>query len=346
VTPLRQGLLVIACVVAILAIGVLDEITGPAPDLTVLYLVPISLGTYWLGLRFGLALGVAASAAEVLAQPVQPQPIMVADAAAQMAVFALAAVATARLLAQLKAVRALQQRRDVEIGIARVLHEATTAVDTPDDPRFEIASRLQAARELGGDLVLLQKTSGGLFLCVSDISGKGVPAALFTALLRSALTGALEESCDPGDVVRHVNARAHTSLPPEMFVTMFCCLLSDSELTYVNAGHEPGFLLRNDGGEASDLVSEEGMPVGIQPSLVIPTTSLPLRPNDILVSFTDGVTDSPAFDGDRDAVRRVLETERRGTAAALADALVARATGGQAAQRDDVTVLAIRRLPA
>jgi len=285
-------------------------------------------------------------AAEVLAQPVRQQPLMVADAAAHMAVFALGALATARLLAQLKAVRALQQRHDVEIGIARVLHEATTAVDTPDDPRFEIASRLQAARQLGGDLVLLRRTSCGLFLCISDISGKGVPAALFTALLRSALTAALEESCDPGDVVRHVNARVHASLPPEMFVTMFCCLLSDPEMTYVNAGHEPGFLLRSDGGEANDLLSKEGMPVGIQPALVIPTTSLPFRPHDIFVSFTDGVTDSPAFDGDRDAVKRVLETERPGTAAALADALVARATGGQAPQRDDVTVLAVRRLPA
>jgi sigma-B regulation protein RsbU (phosphoserine phosphatase) len=271
---------------------------------------------------------------------------MVADAAAHMAVFALAAVATARLLAQLTAVRALQQRQDAEIGIARVLHEATTAVDMPDDPRFEIASRLQVARELGGDLVLLRRTSRGLFLCVSDISGKGVPAALFTALLRSALTDALEESCDPGDVVRRVNSRVHAALPPEMFVTMFCCLLSGPELTYVNAGHEPGFLLRNDGGETSDLLSRDGMPVGIQPTLVIPTTSLPFMPNDIFVSFTDGVTDSPAFDGDRDAVKRVLEAERRDTAAALADALVARAMEGQQRLRDDVTVLAVRRLLA
>ncbi len=323
----------------------LDRVSG-LPDLTVLYLLPIVLGTYWLGLRFGLALSIAALAAEVLAQPVRQQPLMVADAAAHMAVFALAAVATARLLAQLKAVRALQERQDVEIGIARVLHEATIAVDTPDDPRFEIASRLLVARQLGGDLVLLRRTSRGLFLCISDISGKGVPAALFTALLRSALTGALEESCDPGDVVRHVNARVHASLPPEMFVTMFCCLLSNAELTYVNAGHEPGFLLRSDGGEANDLMSKGGMPVGIQPTLVIPITALPFRPNDIFVGFTDGVTDSPAFDGDRDAVKRFLETERRGTAAALADALVARAMGGQAAQRDDVTVLAVRRLPA
>ena len=342
----RNALRFLLLVTGVMLVHGLDRVSGQLPDLTVLYLLPIILGTYWFGLRFGLALGVAALAAEILAQPVQRQPLMVADAAAHMAVFALAAVATARLLAQLNAVRALQQRQDAEIGIARVLHEATTAVDTPDDPRFEIASRLLAARELGGDLVLLRRTSRGLFLCVSDISGKGVAAALFTALLRSALTDALEESCDPGDVVRHVNARVHASLPPEMFVTMFCCLLSDPELTYVNAGHEPGFLLRNDGGKSSDLVSKEGMPVGIQPTLVIPTTSLPFRPSDILVSFTDGVTDSPAFDGDRDAVRRILETERGGTAAALADALVARATEGQAAQRDDVTVLAVRRLPA
>jgi len=341
----RNALRVLLLITGVMLVHGLDRVSG-LPDLTVLYLLPIVLGTYWLGLRFGLALSVGALAAEVLAQPVQQQSLMVADAAAHLAVFALAAVATERLLAQLKAVRALQQRQDAEIGIARVLHEATTAVDTPDDPRFEIASRLLAARELGGDLVLMRKTSRGLFLCVSDISGKGVPAALFTALLRSALTGALEESCDPGEVGRHVNARVHASLPPEMFVTMFCCLLSDSELTYVNAGHEPGFLLRNNGGEASELLSKEGMPVGIQPTLVIPTTTLPFRPSDILVSFTDGVTDSPAFDGDRDAVKRVLRAERRGTAAALADALVARATGGQMAQRDDITVLAVRRLPA
>ena len=341
----RNALRLLLLVAGVIMVHGLDRVSG-LPDLTVLYLLPIILGTYWLGLRFGLALGVAALAAEVLAQPLQQRPLMVADAAAHIAVFALAAVATARLLAQLKAVRALQQRRDVEIGVARVLHEATTAEDTPDDPRFEIASRLHAARELGGDLVLLRKTGGGPFLCVSDISGKGVPAALFSALLRSALTDALEESCDPGHVVRHVNARMHASLPPDMFVTMFCGLLSDSELAYANAGHEPGFLLRSDGGETSDLLSKDGMPVGIQPTLVIPTTSLPFKPHDIFVSFTDGVTDSPAFDGERDAVRRVLETERRATAAALADALVARATGGQAPQRDDVTVLAVRRLPA
>ena len=342
----RNALRLLLLVAALPLVHVLDRVTGRVPDLTVLYLIPIILGTYWLGLRYGLALGVAALVAEVLAQPVQYRPLMVADAAAHMVVFALAAVATARLLAQLKAVRALQQRHDAEIEIARVLHEATTTVDALDDPRFEIASRLQAARELGGDLVLLRRTNGSLFLCVSDISGKGVPAALFTALLRSALTGALEESSDPGHVVRHVNARMHASLPPDMFVTMFCCLLSDSELSYANAGHEPGFLLRNDGGEASDLLSKDGVPVGIQPTLVMSTTSLPFGPNDIIVSFTDGVTDSPAFDGDRDAVKRVLETQRPYTAAALADAVVARAAGGQVTQRDDVTVLAIKRLPA
>ena len=342
----RNALRLLLLVAGVILVHGLDRGSGRVPDLTVLYLIPIILGTYWLGLRFGLALGVAALAAEVLAQPLQQRPLMVADAAAHMAVFALAAVATARLLAQLKAVRALEQRHDAEIEIARVLHEATTAVDTLEDPRFEIASRLQAARELGGDLVLLRKTSGGLFVCVSDISGKGIPAALFSSLLRSALTGALEESCDPGHVVRNVNVRMYASLPPEMFVTMFCGLLSDSGLAYANAGHEPGFLLRSDGGETSDLLSEGGMPVGIQPTLVISTTSLPFKPNDIILSYTDGVTDSPAFDGDRDAVKRVLGAERRGTAAALADALVARATGGQVPQRDDVTVLAIRRLPA
>ncbi len=81
-----------------------------------------------------------------------------------------------------------------------------------------------------------------------------------------------------------------------MFVTMFCCLLSESELAYVNAGHEPGYLLRNDGVEASGLLSEGGRPVGIQPTLAISTTCLPFRPNDIIVSFTVGVTDSPAIE--------------------------------------------------
>ncbi len=210
----RNVLKLLLLVAGVILVHGLDRGSGRVPDLTVLYLVPIILGTYWLGLRSGLALGVAALAAKVLAQPVQQRPPMVADAAAHMAVFALAAAATARLLAQLRAVRALQQRHDVEIEIARVLHEAATAVDTLDDPRFEIASRLQAARELGGDLVLARKTSGGLFLCVADISGKGVPAALFTALLKSASTSALEESSDPVDVVRRINARMYASLPP------------------------------------------------------------------------------------------------------------------------------------
>lgn len=66
-TPLRRGSMLLGCVAAILALGVLDEVTGPVPDLTVLYLVPIVLGLLWLGLAPAMALVVLASVVEVVA---------------------------------------------------------------------------------------------------------------------------------------------------------------------------------------------------------------------------------------------------------------------------------------
>lgn len=262
-----------------------------------------------------------------------------------------------------------------EIDIAREIQAGFLPEALPDAPGWEIAARFHPARQVGGDFYDAFAIDGDrIVLVVADVCDKGVGAALFMALFRSLIRvvaervlgasgetgeGRGEASLEAGDgaagvsrVVRSVNdyiARTHSR--ENMFATVFVGVLAvgSGELTYVNAGHDPPFVLGPGGIRAR--LAPTGPAVGLLPGLEFGVGRARLAAGETLVAFTDGVTDARNEEGDTFSEDR-LEALVAGLAGLglTADELLGRIEeavaehAGAGAAFDDVTILATHRL--
>lgn len=325
----------------IVLVYALDKVTGIEPDLTVLYLIPVIIATYAYGRDWGMLTALVAMISEVLAHPSPDTSVVAVDALTHFAVFAFAALSVARLTRQLETIRALDNRRDFDLSLARRIH-ADLLEEPVACPGLEVSRRIEFARELGGDYCVVRCVPEGLFVFVADISGKGVSAALFTALLYEELNRALEATRDPGIILYQLNAALHRMLPPEMFVTAFCAIVTEVGIASANAGHEPP-LVSTPAGEIVDLPATTP-PLGVLASFDPVVVRVPFARGYTLLCVTDGVTESRAFFGRTDRLRDLLRRDAQRPPDALTDDIL-RAVHSEAngSLRDDTTVVAIRR---
>ncbi|NDY55411.1 SpoIIE family protein phosphatase [Desulfovibrio sulfodismutans] len=218
----------------------------------------------------------------------------------------------------------------------------------PDISRFDLHAALEPAREVGGDLYdffLLDETH--LFFSVGDVSGKGVPAALFMAVTKTLVKGNAEPGMDPAAILSRVNTELCVDNEQLLFVTMFCGILdfTTGELAFSNAGHNPPVLLRADG--ATDFLElPRGLFLGIMEDAAYRTGRIVLGPGDALVVYTDGVTEAMNEAEELYSSLRLLELLRAATdksAVALTDTVMESVITyeGDAPQADDITVLAL-----
>lgn len=324
-----------------------DFVTGLVPDVSGLYLVPVVLAAYWFGLVPGLLAAAAILSADLLAHPGVELGTVFFHNITHLITYSFAAGVTAIMRRQLQQIRSLQDRRDYELALARRVHDSMAEkLVVSSDRRFNIAARSVPARELGGDHVLVRDTEQGLFACIADISGKGISAAMFLALLDSHLRDAIDRSPLPHEVVQYVNKRLHVSFPPEVFVTMFSCLVSSGEMTYVNAGHEPTFLL-DANGEMRTLLTAEGLPLGVQSELSVEEQHCAFGVGSRLLCYSDGLTGAPRFkEGGYDEIGRMFRSVSAGSAEEVADAMLRAAAATPSDHLDDTSILVIRRRAA
>ncbi|MGE0491984.1 MAG: PP2C family protein-serine/threonine phosphatase [Vulcanimicrobiota bacterium] len=232
-------------------------------------------------------------------------------------------------------------RINLDLEAAMRVQAALLDQPLPTDPRVEIVLHRRTARGLGGDFVEIKQQGDRLRLCIADVSGKGPPAALVTALLSGALRDAAAAGT-PEQVLRELNARLEPHLPNMMFVT---CLyaeldLGSGELIFANAGHDPG-LIRGESGQLQSL-DNTGMPLGVVTDLAITAERRNLAVGELLVWYTDGLTTAPQPDGTRMSEERLLElVTDLGEPTELADVLMAQVP--LELQDDDVVVLVVAR---
>lgn len=219
------------------------------------------------------------------------------------------------------------------------------------DSRLDLGALMVPARQIGGDLYDFFKIDGDrLFFAVGDVSGKGVPAALFMALGKSLCRSyALHGEHDVGAIINRANAEISRDNPEMLFITMFAGILDlrSGEVQFCNAGHDAPFILRN-GAAPESVVSVGGPPLCVVEDFSYPTETLQLHPGDLLCVTTDGVAEAMDATG---ALMGVERTKRiLASIAAGADpktvveelyAAVQRFVAGAEAS-DDLTVLAIR----
>jgi adenylate cyclase len=214
-----------------------------------------------------------------------------------------------------------------------------------------LAALIVPARQIGGDLYDFFKVDGDhLFLEVGDVSGKGVPAALFMAQGKSLCkSAALRGDIDIGEIINLANAEISRDNSEMLFITMFAGILNlvTGELQFCNAGHDAPILLRS--GELPQSVDGDGgPPLCIVEDFPYVTERRQLQPGDVLCMTTDGITEAMTESGalmGREKTEAVLAAmPADASAAAITDGLqaaVAEFVAG-AEPSDDLTILTVR----
>lgn len=261
-------------------------------------------------------------------------------------------VALKEYIADLAATTAAKERIESELKIARSIQMSFLPRHFPPFPEqdaFEIFAAIEPAREVGGDLYdffLLDEHH--LFFAVGDVSDKGVPAALFMAVTKTLLKGLAESGIDPAVVLSKVNRELCRENDSLMFVTVFCAILNfrSGELWYSNGGHEPPLLLRR-GQKPEQLPIPKGPLLGAMEDVEYKTKRLRLHPGDMLVAYTDGVTE--AIDKElrmysRTRLMETLEADSFSSAQAVVQKVMGsvKEFAAGAVQSDDITILAVR----
>ena len=259
-----------------------------------------------------------------------------------------------RYLLEMQAATAARERVEGELSAARDIQEGMLPRTFPPFPErrdVDVYAMLQSAKQVGGDLydyVLLDRDR--LFFVVGDVSGKGVPAALFMAMTMTLFKAtALASTAGPDQIMRRVNAELSRENPGQMFVTAFCGILdlSTGAVEYANGGHDAPFVRAADGTVAR-LGKTRGMALGVFGDADFDPARHQLAPGDALVLFTDGVSEAANTDDDLFTIDRIesalaavsRDASARGLAEGLADDV--RVFVGEAPQSDDLAILVVR----
>lgn len=251
----------------------------------------------------------------------------------------------------LKETTAAKERIESELKIAHTIQMSFLPKRFPPFPEkqeFDIYAALLPAREVGGDLYdFFLLDDRHLFFSIGDVSGKGVPAALFMAVSKTLMKGIAGENLSPSDILERTNRELCVDNDTAMFCTMFCGILNfeTGELAYANAGHNPPVIIPG-GGLPEWLNVSPRVMLGIMEDAGFVTQTARLLPGTRLVLYTDGVTE--AMDGGgslygNDRLIRALAAESFDAARPIVDDVIRSVHEfvGTTAQSDDITVLAL-----
>lgn len=255
-----------------------------------------------------------------------------------------------RQMIEIEDMSAARQKLESELGIARDIQLAML----PGAPQLsaegwhlQAFAQLEPAKAVGGDFYgFFERDSQTLWFAIGDVSDKGVPAALFMARTATVLEVAAGQEGSPGAVLQAAARRLTEGNDTCMFATVLCGVIDarTGALALASAGHEPPVLLRADG-SATYLELPNGPPLGVEVAEQYQVWRGQLQSGDVLLAYTDGVTE--AFDADNvpfGTDRLLASLQSGGDASALCSNVVAnvhRFASG-VAQSDDITVLALR----
>jgi serine phosphatase RsbU (regulator of sigma subunit) len=244
-----------------------------------------------------------------------------------------------------------RQRLEQELSIAREIQQALLPSGFRDFPHLAITGASSPCHGVGGDYfdVFPLSETRTAFL-IADVSGKGLGAALLTTMLQGALSG-MKMATDPASVFNHLNVFLCEHSEVGRYATMFFGILDhDGRFEFINAGHPPPLLLR--AGEVLEPFADGCFPVGLIEDAEYAVSCATLQPDDVLVMFSDGVTEAENPAQDMFGVPRLREVLLGQHAARLEDLQrtvldSVEAFSRGAAQADDITLLVARyRTPA
>lgn len=259
-----------------------------------------------------------------------------------------------RYIEELTTTTAAKQRIESELDLARRIQLSIlprTYPAYPQHPEMDLFGRTIPAREVGGDFYdYFLLDSGRVGLVVGDVSGKGVPSALFMTVARTLIKNAALHNPDPAQVLAEANSQIVPDNEMCMFVTIFYGVYEPASglLTYACAGH-PAPLLRRAGEAAVELDQPKGRALGIMDDLELEIATVRLEPRDVLLVFTDGLDEAVNNEQEMFGIERAaawLSNTEPFKAPEMMDSLIAhqRKFTGEVEQFDDLTLLILRRL--
>jgi phosphoserine phosphatase RsbU/P len=238
------------------------------------------------------------------------------------------------------------QQQEREIAEAKAIQERLLPREIPQVAGYEIASSWQSAEAVGGDYFDVLSLGGDtLGLCIADVAGKGIPAALLMSNLQAAVRGLSSPSLGPDLLCNSLNSLVCRNTNTDRFITLFYAQLDVGarRVRYVNAGHNAPMVMHADG--SHERLQEGGGVLGVFEKQSYTFGTAQLAPNDRLVLFTDGVTEASNRQGEEFGDRRLLsllEEHRALPAAALREKIavaISEFSGGRLT--DDATLLVL-----
>jgi phosphoserine phosphatase RsbU/P len=243
-------------------------------------------------------------------------------------------------------------RLEAELALSRRIQRSLIPLTPPELRGFEVATHYEAAREVGGDffdVFPLRDRAGRAGVVIADVTGKGIAAALLMAFARPLIRSAIDQARNPVTALDRTNSILVQERRSALFITALAGVLDlrTSVLRLANAGHEPPLVVPADGRPIRWLTGS-GRLLGAFSSLDLIPCEIQLSPGDLVLLYTDGVTDTRGESGERfgdDRLLAVADAAREGSTREVVDAVVAatRAFQGSQPAADDVTIVAIRR---
>ncbi len=202
-----------------------------------------------------------------------------------------------------------RERLEHEVELARQIQKTFLPETLPDIPGWDLAATWLTARQVGGDFYDVFKLPGArLGLLIADVSDKGMAAALFMALTRTLVRAVVNDTPSPAETLRRVNALIIPDNRQSMFVTAVYGVLSlaNGKFTYANAGHNPPVWI-NKGSDTLEPLSRTGPALGIIEKYLMEERSILLAPDDLLLLYTDGLTEAFSPEDEIFGEERLLE---------------------------------------
>ena len=235
-----------------------------------------------------------------------------------------------------------------ELNVASKIQQSILPTSFPEKPSYQIYANMKPARNVGGDFFdVLHLENGRIGIAIADVSDKGVPAALFMMSCRTLIKGAAIGNPDPGEVLCEVNQNLEEDNDAAMFVTVFYGIYDpvSQEFQYANGGHNAPLIVHADG-SSTLLPLTGGIALGVMPDLRYRNHTVSLAPGDLVVLYTDGVTEAFDDKGNQFGTERLREvfagTPPKGVREAnLAVFQAVEAFAGETPQSDDITCLTL-----
>ena len=245
---------------------------------------------------------------------------------------------------------ASRERMERELQIARNIQMGMVPHDFDLGKKVDLYASMVPAREVGGDLYDCFVQDDKLYLCIGDVSGKGVPASLFMSVARAMFRVVARQGLAPAEIARRINDTVSEKNDQMIFVTMFLAAvdLKTGVMEYCNCGHNAPVLVSN--GSVGMLKVDSNVALGIMGDWEYSLQELTLSPDDVLFLYTDGLTEATRADGELFEEKKVLENLSGNEGDIPVSEVIYRMTAaveefvGDAEQSDDLTMMALRLL--